>query len=99
MMNIMMTLLTQLDNKEHDRHHVFDTASGTLLIIERFTIALVFFVGVIVTYVRSRYRIKQYLKKFSILGGLYICGMPIIVLWANAYIPQSQRNEFVFIVV
>ena len=33
LMNIMMTLLTQLGNNNHDRHHIFDTASGTLLII------------------------------------------------------------------
>lgn len=99
MMNIMMTLMTQFNNKDHDRHHVFDTISGTLLIMERLTIAFLFFVAVIYTYTHSRYRIKQYLKTFSILGGFYICGMPIVVLLANQYIPQSQRNEFVFIFV
>ena len=33
MMNIMMTLLTQFNNKNHDRYHVFDTVAGNLLII------------------------------------------------------------------
>ena len=33
LMNIVMTVLTQLGNNHHDRHHIFDTASGTLLIL------------------------------------------------------------------
>ena len=98
-MNIMMTLLTQLNNKDHDRHHVFDTISGTLLMMERLTLAFLFFVGIVITYTQSRYRIKQYLKSFSVLGGLYICSMPLVVVFANYYIQPASRNEFVFIVV
>lgn len=99
MMNIMTTLLTQLSNNDHDRHHVFDTAAGSVLIIERIVIGCIFFIGVLITYSKSRHRIKKYLIKFSIFGSIYICSVPIIILIANSYVPQSQRNEFVFIVV
>lgn len=83
----------------HDRHHVFDNVGGTILIVFRLLLALVFIAGCIYTYRQVRHALKQFLVKFAILGFLYVASMPIIVILANYLIEPRNRHEFVFITV
>jgi len=83
----------------HDRHHVFDNVGGTILIILRCIIILIFIWGCIRTYKQVRHNLKKFMVRFSILGFIYIASMPTIVGLANYMIPAKDRHEFVFITV
>jgi hypothetical protein len=91
--NIILTLMTQVSNSNHDIHHTFDVTSGTVLIIVRLLIGVLFLLSTIKTYNESsRYRVRNFLKKFMIYGILYIYSMPVIVWMANGLIMRRERN-------
>lgn len=72
--------------------HTYDAPTGSILIIIRLILGLAFLISTAVTICSSRYRIRQFLKKFSILGLGYICAMPIIVFIADRYISVKERS-------
>lgn len=84
--------MTQLSNSSHDMHHTFDAPAGWGLIVVRLIVGLGFLVSIFVTYQESRFRVREFLKKFGLLGFLYICSMPLVVLVANWMVPARQRN-------
>jgi hypothetical protein len=47
--NIIVTMITKIGHS-HDRHHVFDNIGGTILMVFRFIILLVFIFGCIKTF-------------------------------------------------
>ena len=98
-LNIITTVLTKLNHKSHDRHHIFDSIPGMLLIYFRIVLLLVFIVAVIMTYRSSRHRVKEFIVKFALFGGFYIAALPTIVIWANNNISDKNQNEFVFVTV
>lgn len=98
-LNVVLTLMTQLSNREHDMHHTFDAYSGSLLVWLRFVVGFGFFISLVITYQESRYKIRQFLIKFGILGFAFIFAMPTLVYVANSYLAAKDRNEFVFISV
>lgn len=56
--NIILSLMTQLNNTAHDMHHSFDATSGYILIILRIIVALGFIFSALYTIKESRYRIR-----------------------------------------
>ena len=46
---------------------------------------------------KVRITLKIFMRKFSLLGFLYIASLPLVVLLANWQIQPKNRNEFVFI--
>ena len=83
----------------HDRHHVFDSIGGTVLITYRSLVFLIFILGCIKTYTKTRFSLKAFMIKLMILGGLYISSMPVVVIGANLLIHAKNSHEFVFIVI
>ena len=84
---------------EHDRHHVFDSLGGSILIGFRIIITLVFVFACFKTFKKVRINLKKFMTKFGILGFLYIASMPLVVILANWKIPPKNRHEFVFICI
>jgi uncharacterized protein YqgQ len=91
-MNIVLAFMTQLNNSAHDMHHTFDAPTGSILIIVRLILGFGFIISIAFTINSSRYRIRQFLKKFGFLSILYICAMPFIVFIANKIMPAKERN-------
>ena len=81
---------------EHDRHHVFDSIGGNILIGYRIVIGVVFVVACLFTFRKVRINLKRFMTKFGLLGLIYIGSMPVVVLLANWKIEAKNRNEFVF---
>lgn len=44
---------------------------------------IIFIVGIIYTYRKSRERVKKFIVMFGIFGGLYISALPIIIIIGN----------------
>ncbi len=80
--NIVITLVTKIGHS-HDRHHIFDSIGGNILLGYRIIILLVFIWGCIRTYKKVRHNLKKFMLKFAILGFIYIASTPIIVYIAN----------------
>lgn len=97
--NVVLTVLTKLGSSNHDMHHIFDNVSGHILIGYRIIIFLIFIYAITNTYKVSRSRVKSFIIYFGILGGIYICAMPLIVWMGNVLIAPKNRHEFVFIMV
>lgn len=57
-MNIVLSLMTQLNNSSHDMHHSFDAPSGSILMTMRIIVGIGFVISVLVTRAGSRFRIK-----------------------------------------
>lgn len=91
-LNIALTLMTQISNSAHDMHHTFDASSGTVLIFLRILIALGFIISIIITYNQSRYRIKHFFQRFGVLGFLYIFSLPMLIYFANGFLAPRFRN-------
>ena len=91
-MNIILTLMTQISNSSHDMHHTFDAYTGSILIIVRLVLSIGFLISVLVTIKNSRYRKRQFMKIFGLLGIMYILSMPLIVSIANSSISTRHRN-------
>jgi hypothetical protein len=89
--SIILTVMTKLGDS-HDRHHVFDSIGGSILIGYRLILSIVFVVGCIITYRKVRINLKKFLLKLGLLGWLYIASMPLIVLFANYNIHPKNRN-------
>lgn len=91
-------MITKLGHS-HDRHHIFDSIGGVVLISFRIVIAIVFIVGCISTYRKMRHNLRRFMWKFAILGFVYVASTPLIVLAANFLLNARSRHEFVFIAV
>lgn len=87
-----MTLLTRISSSEHDMHHIFDNVSGHVVVGFRIIIALVFFIAIGFTYNQSRSKVKTFIIAFAIVGGLYICALPLIILIGNNFISAKDRH-------
>lgn len=96
--NIIITIVTKIGH-EHDRHHLFDSVGGSILIVFRIVLTLVFLLGCFRTYRQVRSSLKHFMGRFVVLGLLYIGSMPGVVLLANSYVPARNRHEFVFICI
>ena len=88
---MIVTIVTKIGH-EHDRHHVFDSIGGSILIIFRTILAVVFIGACFKTFRKVRISLKKFMTKFGILGFLYIASMPLIVLLANWKIQAKNRN-------
>lgn len=84
--------MTQLNNTSHDMHHTFDASTGSAIVLLRIIVGFGFILSLVYTYQHSRYRIRQFLKIFGLLGFLYICSMPIVIWIANRFISNKDRN-------
>lgn len=90
-MNIVLSLVAQFYNTAQDMHHTFDAPAGFILICIRVLVGLSFLVSVLVTYQSSRYRVRQFLIKFGVLGFFYLCSMPIVVFLANKMMAHNRN--------
>jgi hypothetical protein len=88
----MLTLLTKLQSDKHDRHHMFDSFSGEMIIGYRLIMLAVFLVAVFSTYKRSMNKIKVFILIFGMFGALYIAAIPLIVVASNHWIEAKDRN-------
>ena len=86
LINALITLLTRLSTTEHDMHHIFDNISGHIMIGYRILIALIFIIGIMNTYHKSRAKVQNFVIYFAVLGGFYILALPIIILIGNNFI-------------
>jgi len=77
-----MTMISKIGHS-HDRHHIFDSTGGIVLMSYRIVIFTIFIIGIIRTYRKTRYNLKKFIIKLLILGGLYISSMPLVVFGAN----------------
>jgi hypothetical protein len=97
LINISLSLMTQVSTSSHDVHHTYDAATGSALLWVRAVVGVGFVISICLTYKESRFRVRTFLPKFGVLGTLYIFFMPAMVYIANRLIPAKDRNEIVFI--
>lgn len=92
LINTVLTLLSKFATNTHDRHHLFDDFSGTIIIIYRLLFVLIFVVGIMFTYTKSRIKVKKFIILFGVFGSLYISAVPIIIFISNNWIPAKDRH-------
>jgi hypothetical protein len=80
--NIIITLITKIGHS-HDRHHIFDSIGGNILLGYRIVILIVFIWGCIRTYKTVRHNLRKFMLKLSFLGFIYIASTPVIIFIAN----------------
>jgi hypothetical protein len=86
LLNAVLTLLTKIQYNEHDRHHIFDTVSGHIIIGYRLLILLIFLIAIVNTYQVSRAKVKRFVAVFGLFGGLYVSALPIIIFIGNNWV-------------
>ena len=90
--NAVMTLMAKMMTQDHDRHHIFDNISGTIMISYRVLFTIIFIGGIIYTYQISKARIKRFIVLFGILGSLYIAALPLIIFVGDKCIAAKDRH-------
>ena len=95
--NLVATLLTKLSTGDHDKHHVFDNITGTMIVGYRIVFVLVFIGAIIRIYRKSKAKVQSFIKSFGCFGALYIAALPLIVWIGNSYVSAKDRHEFVFV--
>lgn len=95
-MNIILTMITKLGD-ENNSHHIFDNVGGSILVVYRLIIAVVFLIGIFVTYKKARDQVKSFMIKLAVFGFIYVISMPFVVNFANYATDPKNRHEFVFI--
>lgn len=54
LINIILTLLTKINDGDHNKYHMHDTVPSYLLLAFRLMTLLIFIVGIILTWKKSR---------------------------------------------
>ena len=90
--NAVLTLLSKFATNSHDRHHLFDDFSGSIIIIYRLLFVLIFIAGITYTYTKSRTKVKKFIVFFGFFGSLYISAVPIIIFISNNWIAPKDRH-------
>ena len=73
-------------------HHIFDNISGHIIIGYRIILILIFILAILNTYQKSRSKVKNFIKNFAILGGIYILALPLIIWIGNIFIEAKDRH-------
>lgn len=84
--------MSKFSSNLHDRHHIFDNISGTIMVAYRLLFLIIFIGGIIYTWVNSRTRVKKFIILFGILGSVYISALPIIIFIGDNWISAKDRH-------
>ena len=82
LVNIILTLLTKINDGDHNKYHMHDTIPSYLLLAFRFMTLMVFSIGIFLTWRKNstQEHIKSFITKIGIVGNLYFLSLPIMVL-------------------
>lgn len=98
LVNIILTLLTKINDGDHNKYHMHDTIPSYLLLGFRFMTLMVFSIGIFITWRKSKNEehIKSFITKIGIVGNLYFLSLPIMVFGCTM-IHISERRWVIFI--
>jgi len=65
-----------------------------LLILKTF-ILIIFIIGILRTLSLSVGNIRKFIKKFALIGGLYLSIWPLVVVFAELCLPNYMHNEII----
>ncbi len=93
-------MLSKLGHEAHDRHHMFDTLAGSVLLFYRLFLVFMFLMGIAKTYkYANRKEVKLFLLKFIPPACGYLLSLPALVLFVNWYVAPRNRLEYLWILV
>ena len=78
-----------------DIHHKYDSTPGNILLALRILILVIFISGVIRIYNRESAPIRKFMKKLGAVGGLYLASWPLMVIFAEYFLPNYMHNEVI----
>ena len=98
LVNVILTILTKLNDGEHDKYHMHDTVPSYILLYFRFMSLGLFLIGIFLTYRSNKANeaIASFMKKVGVFGSLYFLSLPLMVLGCFL-IHISSRKWVIFV--
>ena len=98
MINVILTLLTKINDGDHNKYHMHDTIPSYLLLAFRFMGLIIFVVGIIYTYRGNSQEDNtiSFVRKIGIIGIIYFLSLPAMILWCSM-IHLSDRRWVIFV--
>lgn len=75
-----------------DIHHKYDSTAGNILLLLRILILIIFFIGALRTYNNETGKIRKFIKKLALVGGIYLAVWPFIVIFSEIFLPNYMHN-------
>jgi len=76
-------LIVNSSADEHvDTHHKYDSTAGNILLLLRILVLIIFFIGSLRTYNNQTGKIRKFIKKLALVGGIYLAVWPLIVIFS-----------------
>ena len=97
--NIILTILTKINDGDHDKYHMHDTIPSSILLLLRICSLAIFLVGIITTYKSNTINssVLAFLLRIALMGSLYFLSLPFM-LWVSKYIPLSSQKSMIFMI-
>jgi hypothetical protein len=92
--NILMTMLTKINDGDHDKYHMYDSIPAYIMVGFRMIAFIVFIVGVIRSLCCLKKEEKQFMKYFwqlALLGGVYLTFIPLGLILIT-YLETTHRK-------
>ena len=98
LVNIILTLLTKINDGDHNKYHMHDTIPSYLLLAFRFMSLFIFIVGIFMTFRANRKSepIQDFLIKIGFVGTIYFLSLPVMMLWCTM-IEVTDRKWVIFV--
>lgn len=98
LVNIILTLLTKINDGDHNKYHMHDTIPSYLLLAFRMMSLFIFVVGIFMTYRGNKKSepIQSFLMKIGFVGTIYFLSLPVMMLWCTM-IEVSERRWVIFV--
>lgn len=93
--NVVGLIIDNTAEEMETDHHRYDGTLGNMLLLMRVLLFVLFSLGVLRSMTESAGRLRTFLKKFGIMGSLYMIGWPLAVILAEIFLPNYLHQEFV----
>ena len=77
--NIVCLVLSGLTEEHEELYHHYETIPGTIVLILRFCMFLLFTAGIAQSLQNTSGKIVFFIKKLGYIGGLYLLSWPVTV--------------------
>lgn len=95
--NVILTLLTKINDGDHNKYHMHDTIPSYLLLAFRIISLLVFVLGIFLTLKTNKKneRISEFMIKIGIAGTIYFLSLPVMIFGCRV-VEIASRKWIVF---
>jgi hypothetical protein len=78
--NIVCLVLSSLTEEHEELYHSYDTVPGTVVLVLRIVMFLIFLTGILRSIESSSGKILHFIKKLGLIAGSYLISWPLTVL-------------------